>query len=285
MVSTNFAPEIAKTLNEIGAHDILQMEKYMDFVRCRYFRQTLLCHSAVRLNRRIGPETLKGLHLSSQAAPDTAEPELDRSKTETFRTGRGRAVKCRSPLTKLALMALRREWPMPVAFDDLYTQVKAEAAKHGQTTDNESGENFFGGEMLTCMAAGVVEWRLAPPPFTAIVGRTPATTAAARLQATQGLSVSNLRGETVTLDELHRQLLMQLDGTRNLAQLTDALMSFVQKGGHTLTREGSQAPVTDEKEMRGLLASALEKALQNLAKKALLLVETEKPATKERKRS
>ena len=48
MVSTNFSPEIAKTLNDLGAHDILQMEQYMDFVRCRYFRQTLVCHSAVR---------------------------------------------------------------------------------------------------------------------------------------------------------------------------------------------------------------------------------------------
>ena len=284
MVSTNFAPEIARTLNDIGAHDILQMEQYMDFVRCRYFRQTLVCHSAVRLNRRIGAGALKGLYLASQAAPENGGPALDPATTATFRTARGRAVNCRSPLTKLALVALQKQWPMPIAFEELHAQARSEAEKSGHPAHNAAGEDFFGGEMLTCMAAGVVEWRLAPPPYTGVVGKTPATTAAARLQAAQGRAVSNLRGETVSLDELHRQLLIHLDGTRNLAQLTDALMSFVRSGGHTLTREGSQTPVTDEKEMRELLGSSLEKALQNLARKALLVAEASKPAARERKR-
>jgi hypothetical protein len=56
-------------------------------------------------------------------------------------------------------------------------------------------------------------------------------------------------------------------------------MNFVREGGHTLTREGSQTPVTDEKEMHALLESALEKALKNLAKKALLLKKPNQPAT------
>jgi SAM-dependent methyltransferase len=42
MVSSNFSAEVAKTLQELGAHDIVQMEQYMDFVRCRYFRKTLV---------------------------------------------------------------------------------------------------------------------------------------------------------------------------------------------------------------------------------------------------
>ena len=264
MVSTNFAPEIAKTLNDIGAHDILQMEQYMDFLRCRYFRQTLLCHSAVRLNRRISPQTLKGLQLSSHAVPDSAELSIDPEKIETFRTGRGRAVNCRSPLTKLALVELRNQWPMPVAFEALYAKARSEAEKSGHAGDN-TGEDFFGGEMLTCMAAGIVEWHLAPPPYTTLVGKTPAATAAARLQAKEGRAVSNMRGETIMLDELHRQVLMQLDGSRNRKQLADDLTRFVKSGGHTLTREGSDAPVTDEKEMRELIDSSLEKVLQNLA--------------------
>lgn len=283
MVSTNFGPEIAKTLNDLGAHDILQMEQYMDFVRCRYFRQTLVCHSAVRLNRRIGPDAVKGLLLASTAVPDSPEPALDAAKTETFRVGTGYAVNCRAPLTKIALRLLQRAWPMPIPFADLYSQCKAEAAKE-DASDGSAGEDFFAGEIMTCMAAGVVEWRRSPPPFTTVISKTPATSAAARLQATHGRRVSNLRGEIVTLDELHRQLLMHLDGTRDLSQLSAALMSFVKKGGHTLTRDDTQTPVTDEKEMDALLESAIGKALQNLATKALLVAEPKRQNARGRKR-
>lgn len=127
--------------------------------------------------------------------------------------------------------------------------------------------------MLACMGAGVIEWRLTPDPFTTEISPLPATTPSARLQASQGNRVTNLRGETVTLDDIHRSVLRHLEGKQNLAQLADALMKFLIEGGHQLRREGDNTPVTDPTEMRSLLGTALEKVLQNLAAKALLLRE------------
>src|SRR6266850_1443191 len=69
MVSTNFSPEVAGTLQEIGAHDIVQMEQYMDYVRCRYFRKSLVCRSGIRLNRTLTPAVVRGVLLSTGAAP------------------------------------------------------------------------------------------------------------------------------------------------------------------------------------------------------------------------
>lgn len=128
MVSANFPPEVAKTLNELGAHDIIQMEQYMDFVRCRYFRQTLACHSGVWLNRTLTPEVVKGLYLSSAAVPASAEPKLAPNETETFRTPSGQQVSCRAPLTKIALRELYRRCPMPLAFAELLEESRAQAA-------------------------------------------------------------------------------------------------------------------------------------------------------------
>ena len=42
-------PEIEKTLRHISP-DMLRMEQYMDFLRNRMFRQTLLCHDHLRLD-------------------------------------------------------------------------------------------------------------------------------------------------------------------------------------------------------------------------------------------
>jgi methyltransferase-like protein len=270
MVSTNFSPEVAKTLQEMGAHDILQMEQYMDFVRCRYFRQTLICRSSVRLNRSLTPAVVKDLLLAFDASP-MGEVALDPAQTVTFQNTGGHKLNCRSPLTKIALHTLQREWPMPVAFADLLARCKAEAAKAGHPADEASAEEFLAGEILTGMAAGVVEWRLTPVAFTTAIGTSPATTAFVRLQANEGYKVTNMRGENVTLDEIHRQTLKLLDGKRDVAQLADHLMSALKKGSLVLQREGDKAPVTEEKEMRALLGPALDKVLLNLAKKALLL--------------
>lgn len=263
MVSTNFAPDVAKTLQDLGAHDILQMEQYMDFVRCRYFRQTLVCHSAVRLNRQLGPTLVQNLLLASQAV---AEPASDSEpEQQTFRTPGGRGITCRSPVTKHALRTLQKRWPASLSFKDLYALC---------ATAGAADEIFAANEMLACMAAGVVEWRVSPDPFANEVTRKPATTSSARLQAAQGTRVTNLRGETIKLDELHCSVLRHLEGRHELPQLAETILKFLIDGGHRLRRESDNTFVTDPAEMRALLIPALEKVLQNLATKALLLRET-----------
>jgi len=173
----------------------------------------------------------------------------------------GDSITCKSPLTKMALRTLCERWPMPVTFEELTALCKAD----------EAGARFLASEVLTCMAAGVVEWRLSPVPYTVEPGPRPATTALARLDAEQGYRVTSLRGESVTLDEFHRQVLRLLDGTRTRDALAEALMAMCRRGELILHRDGAdKAPVRDEAEMRALLGPALGKALDNLAKKALL---------------
>jgi methyltransferase-like protein len=99
----------------------------------------------------------------------------------------------------------------------------------------------------------------------------PATIASARLQASQGNKVTNLRGETVTLDDIHNSVLRHLDGSRNRSELIDSLVQFMIDGGHRLNREKDNAEITDPAEMRELLDSAIDKILLNLGAKALLL--------------
>jgi methyltransferase-like protein/protein-L-isoaspartate O-methyltransferase len=271
MVSTNFSPEVAKTLQGLGAHDIVQMEQYMDFVRCRYFRKTLVCRSSVRLNRTLTPSVVKDLLFASDAAPPSADWSLDPAQTVSFESPGGHRISCRSPLTKAALRALKLEWPMPVAFAELLERAKREAASEGFPAPDDGAEDFRAGEVFTGMAAGVIEWRLTPVAFTTSVGETPATTPLARLQAGQGYRATNLRGELVTLDEIHRQALKLLDGRRTRAELIDGLLTPVRAGELVLQRDSDKQKVTDEAEMRRLLAPALDKVLANLARRALLV--------------
>lgn len=270
MVSSNFSSEVAKTLQELGAHDIVQMEQYMDFVRCRYFRKTLVCRSSVRLNRTLTPAVVKDLLLASEAAPSSTDWALDPAQTVSFESPGGYRISCRSPLTKAALRALKLEWPLPVPFTELLARARSEAEREGFPPPEGDAAEFLAGEMLTGMAAGVIEWRLSPVAFTTSVAETPATTALARLQAEQGYKATNMRGEFVSLDEIHRQALKLLDGRRNRAEIIEGLLAPVRSGELVLQRDSDKQKVTDEAEMRRLLGPALDKVLANLARRALL---------------
>jgi methyltransferase-like protein len=79
-----------------------------------------------------------------------------------------------------------------------------------------------------------------------------------------------MRGETITLDEMHRQTLKALDGSRDVSGLTESLMGALARGELVLQRDEDKATVKDETEMRRLLGPAIEKVLANLARRALL---------------
>ena len=262
MVSSNFAPEIAGTLNRLGAHDILQMEQYMDYVRCRYFRQTLICRLGATLKRQLGPESVGPWYLASQAT-STAVPSFEPGEVVEFKSPSG-GLNCRSPLTIAAMLELGRAWPAPIAFDELF-----EKAKRGTVLPAES-RSFFASEMLSGMAAGVIEWRLSPVGYTTTIGARPVASPLARHQAISSKSVANLRGESVDLDEIHRQIIRRLDGSADRAQLIEYLVTSLKSGQLLLRREGDDTPVTEEAEIRDLLDPALTKALENLARLSLL---------------
>src|SRR5947208_11701556 len=59
---SNLSPEGRETLQRL-AGDLIQGEQYLDFVRFRTFRRTLLCHSDVRLSRPPDPKALEGMYL------------------------------------------------------------------------------------------------------------------------------------------------------------------------------------------------------------------------------
>ena len=270
MISSNFSSDIAKTLNDLGAHDILQMEQYMDFVRCRYFRKTLICRNSIRLNRAIDSGVVTGLLLASDATPSANEVPLDPAQRVTYQGMGGGLLTCRSPLTKLAMRVLRREWPAPVAFASLLAECRSTAAQEGFPTEEAGAANALSGDMLTAIGAGIVEWRVSPVAYTTRIGEKPATSAWARLQASRGYKAANLRGEMITLDEIHRQTLRHLNGERSLAQLIDILVGAPKAGEFVLHPENDKSVITEEKAMRNLLESALGKVLENLARQSFL---------------
>ena len=54
MLTSGFPKEVAATLEQISP-DIVRTEQYMDFLRSRFFRRTLLCHAGILVAPELRP--------------------------------------------------------------------------------------------------------------------------------------------------------------------------------------------------------------------------------------
>ena len=71
MAYGGLTPEAKRVLDAL---DPLAREQYLDFAKCRRFRQTLLCHEEVAIERRLGPEKLPAFRLSARRRVQIGDP-------------------------------------------------------------------------------------------------------------------------------------------------------------------------------------------------------------------
>jgi methyltransferase-like protein len=242
----------------------------MDFLRNRRFRQTLLCHQGLVLKRNLGLESLTGLSVASPLAPVSASPDVRSSAPEQFRGPRDSSSSTANPLVKAALVHLAESWPRAVPFAGLCGVARARlgpAGEHGAAGVAEDTRTL-GMNLLHLYTANLVELHVHSPAFVLEVGERPVASPLARLQAAAGAAATNLRHERIPLDELDRQVLRHLDGSRDRAALLDVLTEL--EGDGLLVQQQGQ-PVQDRARARKALGQTLEQRLRGLARKALLV--------------
>jgi methyltransferase-like protein len=226
----------------LAVEDPVRREQYLDFLKARMFRQTLLCGAEVAIDRTPHPEVVERLAVSTQAQPQ-GEPELDGA--QAFAGPTGSTLTTDHPLVVDALKRTASAWPAALWVRDLLGP-QATPDDHRALCD----------ALLRSYAANLVALHVHPPRPTTTPGEAPRATALARHQARAGQVVTNLRHASVRIeDDLGRRLVTLLDGTRDRAALADEVRTFLAEQGR---------PVPDD------LADSLERSLQGLARLALL---------------
>ena len=204
MSPAKFGPAVEKTLQQI-APDLLQMEQYMDFLRNRMFRQTLLCHEDAKLDHALRPEALRDLYIASSAKPVKEEDEAD--STREFETPAKQKLATRDPMMKSAMLRLAEAWPASVAFKELAGSADDEQRRQLAT------------RLINCVVSQIVEFSLTPSKFVVDVSQNPTASPYARLRARGGGKVTSMRLENVQMSDLQRKILAELDGTKAAAEL------------------------------------------------------------------
>ncbi len=256
MVTSNFGPDVQKALNVV-AGDQVQAEQYLDFVRNRTFRETLLVRSEVTPDWAIQPDAVRSLHITTPRRLADDPGDVRSTSPAQYQTPSGMTLSTSSPVLKAAMRILRERWPATVSFAELDAAVVEMLG--GQS---DGGRTLAIAILNTYLAADLLELH-AMPLRTTSLGERPMALAAARARLALGdVGIATRRHEFYRTNELDRQLIPLLDGTRDRSAVLDRLTKVTLAGELTVRREGEL--MTDPAEIRASLGALLEQTLTAL---------------------
>ncbi|MBM3791399.1 MAG: methyltransferase domain-containing protein [Acidobacteria bacterium] len=244
-------------------HDLHAKEQYLDFIKCRRFRQTLLCHQQVPLSRSPGRDCIMALHISAQIRSTNPEAEAKTTENAEFQAPGGARVTTNRPLAKAAFRRLEEAWPQALHFSDLLSDVRRALCKN-PATERQGDAGELADILLAAYSAGAVTMHSCPPRPAAEVSPYPVASPIARLQARSGRKVTTLRLSMVQIaDEITPHLLTLLDGTRNREQLVEEMSRFVEAAGAAAGKRVVEGGPS--------VRETVEAALEELRRMALLV--------------
>jgi SAM-dependent methyltransferase len=217
----------------LGIEDPVRREQYLDFLKGRRFRQTLLVAAEQEIDRAPRPGVIERLAVSTEV----------QRRDGAFEGPTGSTLTTDNPVVVEALERAAAAWPAAVWVRDL----AAPGADTAALCD----------ALLRAYAANLVALHAHPPAVATIPGERPRASPLARHQARAGELVTNLRHQSVSIeDDLGRRLVTLLDGTRDRPALAAELRAFL---------AARDQPMTDAQVREGL-----ERSLQGLTRLALL---------------
>lgn len=168
MIASFFGREVSDAMRRV-AKDVIDLEQYLDFLRNRRFRETLLCHADVGLNRGLNIERMQDMFVGAalRACVEGSVP-LD----ETLVAFEGPRLLCgpgttqlstRNPLSKAAFLMLGETSPGTMQFEDLRSAAWHWLAARGITVARDGvAERRLAADILDGFVLGIVGMSIAP---------------------------------------------------------------------------------------------------------------------------
>jgi hypothetical protein len=221
-----YRAEIHKAVESLAGGDFLRQEQYLDFLRMRVYRETLLCRKECRVQREFSAESFGRLLLASQATP----VEGEKPGATAFVLPGGIKMESNFPGLTALLLELGRAWPYAVSFESLEPHLKGT----GLALDRE------GVALLIRLAISeMIEFRTWNPPLARTIPERPKASAVSRRDALTREQTTSLLHLAVNLEDINvRTLLKLLDGSRTRAELLKAMAAELPQTPFTELEEG-----------------------------------------------
>ena len=214
VMATRALPKaVANVLDGMAAEDVLDKEQYLDFIRLRRFRQTLLAADGRPPQAEPDAARVPELAVSGKAKPDPDPCDLAAGAAVSFANKNGAMARTDLPIAKAALTVLAPLWPGRVWFADL---VKLAAAALGRAPTPADADDLAG-FLVRVWETGLVELHGHVPRYAAEVSARPVASPIARLMLRTGSIAATVFLTPMLFDDApSRRMVQLLDGTRTL---------------------------------------------------------------------
>ena len=247
-------------------------DQYLDFLKGRRFRQTLLCRApAAPSTANLHAAAVLGLDVSGHIrAEPAAGQEPARAGMIRFASSDGAAISTNHPVVQAALRHVGDVFPRPIRVEQLLALARHET---GSVDAVEDDANALAVTLARAFELGLVALQLDAPRFAAAAGDRPIASPLARAQAAAGRDiVANLRPSMVSLDSKPAlELLQLLDGSRDRAAILEDLATRM--ADHEVPGPDGSRITRPPEWWREQLAPSLEQAMALCVRNALLIGE------------
>lgn len=220
-------PDVLSVIGKL-AKDYIEYEQYLDFLRARTFRQSLVVHAKAPINRQVAAERIATLHVFPTF---TSLIPLNKILADEhwvrFSTFSGQHVESKDPMFKSVVRFIAEALPRTLSVEEVIAGVPR--IETPMSVADLRGailmrifEAFSGGIVRLAMDPPLVEYDL--------IDERPKASAAARAEATFGKVVTVKGHQGSTLDHMHLKILTMLDGTRTKKDLVRELFESHRSG-------------------------------------------------------
>lgn len=226
MVARDMPDDVVETLGRI-ADDQIRMEQYLDFIRNRQFRTSVLCRSDAEPQRRLQPARVESLRWTMAAKPTSEPSSLEPGVELAFACSSGARISSGEPLTKAALLELCARWPATLAFDDLIEAACARlhaAEVEAGTPDRQR----LAADLIECLLRKAVIARSWEPAIATSIPDKPRLGAFNRITAEREGWIASAHHHRIPLAVPVQKLAALLDGTRDRAALLAEITRLVE---------------------------------------------------------
>lgn len=222
----------------------LEAESALDEMLHTRFRRALLSRNDAAPAQPPQASALNPLAFYCNLHSD-AEIDLDTDCAQDFINTGGNHFSVTHPLLKAALIALSASYPAALTYDEVIQS--AHGCMEHFAASGERDENAFREALFNLLMVHGVSAAYASATPATDFAKPPQAHALARLQAASPQwAVSGAWQVGLELDTAGRALLLMLDGTQSLPQLTQAMQSLLEKQGVEFSADKIQALVEQQ---------------------------------------
>jgi methyltransferase-like protein/2-polyprenyl-3-methyl-5-hydroxy-6-metoxy-1,4-benzoquinol methylase len=266
-VINNINPKLNNILDNINA-DYIQKEQYLDFVWNRMFRQSLLCHNDISLDRSIVIDNMKQMYFSSNAKCQEDISEIKSNHIVSYMVN-DLTIKSDCKFTKSILHTLGNAWPESISYETLLQETKNILELNSEFDDDKENITSYLNIINNLYTSRAINIYIDPPHIKKQVTNKPLVRPITRLQAKYSQWTTNQLHQPISVDTMSKFLIPMLDGNHTFTAIKNKIFKFVKDGSIKLDVEFNNS--VDDKIIMQQVESELNSYLERASKFALLI--------------